>query len=127
MYHFSLEGVRTTRQYLRLLGFLSIIKELSSDSKTQNEGVFARVLKRLSSFLYSVFIILDNIAVLSKHRFLKLNPATIHTLAHLAWLLGTICSALYHSAVLLALLVKEEHLRLRFLQHSNSIVVSDPA
>jgi hypothetical protein len=81
----------------------------------------------IGSALYSTFIVLDNIAVLSKLRFLRINQAKIRTLSHLCWFLGTICTAIYRSLVLLALLVKEEHLRLRFLQHSHSILLTDQA
>ena len=76
---------------------------------------------------YSAFIVLDNIAVLSKLRFLRINQGNIQNLSQICWLLGTICTAIYHSFVLLSLVVKEEHLKMRFLQHSHSIIVTDPA
>jgi hypothetical protein len=113
---------------LRLLGFLTIIKDLRSLKNDKQEGsLSSRWFKELGSAFYSAFIVLDNIAVLSKLRFLRINQDKIRNLSQICWFLGTICTAIYHSLILLALIVKEEHLKTRFLQHSHSIIVTDPA
>jgi len=67
---FFLEGVRSTRQYLRLLGFLTIIKELSTTNDSKNEGPASRLLSKIATILYRAFIVLDNIVVLSRLGFI---------------------------------------------------------
>jgi len=67
-----------------------------------------KCLSFFSSLLYSAFIVLDNISLLSKLTFLKINDERVLRWSHLVWFLATLISSVMHSLKLLALVVKEE-------------------
>ncbi|TNV76642.1 hypothetical protein FGO68_gene11110 [Halteria grandinella] len=71
---------------------------------------------RLSAILYGLFIMSENLSLLSKLRFLGLSETKLLTWVNILWFLSLLASIVAHSAKLITLTVKEEKLRIQIEQ-----------
>lgn len=103
---------------MRLLAFVPIysqylqLRNVPGDKggTSLRESAPLRVLGPLTNLLYSCFIIMDNVSLLSRLSFLHINEQLMLQLGHLFWFTSIILSVVMHSIRLTALAVKEEKL-----------------
>ncbi len=115
------ESLRGARKYLRLLSFVqgyeayarmkrgsgAVGGDKGGSHKNAEGGRFFSI---LSAVLYSAYIIVDNLRVVCKLKFLRGNDMLLQRLSNLCWFFSLIASLIYHSLRLLTLCVKEEKL-----------------
>lgn len=116
---------------MRLLGFVGIYQEHFGKSEpkaqkntsgdkggsylTQRSSFHSRCLK-LSAVLYGLFIMGENLSLLSKLKFFGLSETKVLSWVNLLWFLSILASILAHSARLVTLAVKEEKLLIKIEQ-----------